>query len=147
MHKTSELIFDITSDIIVDKIKGLNTEIETTRKIIAITADIITDKVKKLTDITDNRIINSENINIYKKDKYINIASLYNTNNNTLIYNIIKENLLPSYDPENDFQIISETVEDVLFQITTSKNQLKALYNNSLNNYNLSILDITVNQY
>jgi len=70
------------------------------------------------------------------------IASLYNSTNNTLIYNIIKENLIPLYNPEKDFEIISEAVEDVVFQITTSKNQLKALYNISLNNYNLSILDI-----
>ena len=69
---------------------------------------------------------------------YINIASLYNTTNNTLIYNIIKENLIPSFNPKNDFEIISEALEDVVFQITTSKNQLKALNNNSFNNYNLS---------
>ena len=77
------------------------------------------------------------------KDKYINIRSLYNTTNNTLIYNIIKEDILPSYDPENDFEIISEAADDTIFQITTSKNQLKALMNSSLNDYNLSILDIS----
>ena len=86
--------------------------------------------------------INDILIDIYNKDNYINIASLYNSTNNTLIYNIIKENLIPLYNPEKDFEIISEAVEDVVFQITTSKNQLKALYNISLNNYNLSILDI-----
>ena len=80
---------------------------------------------------------------VYRKDKYINIASLYNTTNNTLIYNIIKESLIPLFDPENDFEIVKEAVDDFVFQITTSKNQLKALFNNSLNNYNLSIIDIS----
>ena len=32
-------------------------------------------------------------------------------------------------------EIISEAADDYLFQITTSHNQLKALYNSSLNNY------------
>ena len=95
------------------------------------------------TDSLTNIIINAEPIEINNHDNYINIASIYNTTNNTLIYNIIKENLIPSFNPKNDFEIISEAVEDVVFQITTSKNQLKALYNNSLNNYNLSILDIS----
>ena len=74
---------------------------------------------------------------------YIDIASLYNTTDNKLIYNIIKENLLPSYAPEKNFEIISEAVEDVIFHITTSKNLLKVLYNTSLNNYSLFILDIS----
>ena len=60
-----------------------------------------------------------------------------------MIYNIIKEDILPSYDPENDFEIISEAADDTIFQIITSKNQLKALMNSSLNDYNLSILDIS----
>ena len=33
-------------------------------------------------------------------------------------------------------------MDNVIYQITTSKNQLKALTNSSLNKYNLSILDI-----
>jgi len=74
---------------------------------------------------------------------YINITYLLNTTNNTLIYNIIKENLIPSFDPEKEFEILSEAFDDVVFQITTSKNQLKALTNNSLNYNNLSILDIS----
>ena len=67
---------------------------------------------------------------------------LYNVNDNTEIYDIIKEYYIPSYDPENDFEIINEGVDNVVFQITTLENQLKALFNDSLNNYNLSIIDI-----
>ena len=66
-----------------------------------------------------------------------NISSLYNIN-----YNIIKECLLPLYNPENDFELIREGENDIIFQITTSKNQLQALNDNSLNNYNLSIIDL-----
>ena len=133
----------MTSDIIEDRIKDLNKSMETTRNIITTTTDKIADIVQKLTDITDNKIIDLETIKVNNKDKYINIASIYNTTDNKLIYNIIRENLIPLFDPYNDFEIISEAVEDVVFQITTSKNQLKALYNTSLNNYNLSILDIS----
>ena len=86
---------------------------------------------------------NLENGNCELKNKYINIPSIYNVTNNTIIHNIIKENLLPSFDPENDFEIIGEAVENIVFQITTLKAQLKALNNNSLNNFNLSILDIS----
>ena len=103
------------------------------------TSCISSDKYLEDGNCIDNNIL----IKLYNKDKYIDIASLYNTTNNTLVYNIIKENLLPLYDPEKDFEVISEAVEDVVFQITTSKNQLKALYNTSLNNYSLSILDIS----
>ena len=103
------------------------------------TSCLSSDKYLEDGNCIDNNIL----IKLYNKDKYIDIASLYNTTNNTLVYNIIKENLLPLYDPEKDFEVISEAVEDVVFQITTSKNQLKALYNTSLNNYSLSILDIS----
>ena len=81
-----------------------------------------------------------ENIIIYN---YIDIPSLYNATDNSKVYDIIQENLLPSFEPENDNDIISEALNDVIFQITTSKNQLKELTENSMNNYNLSILDIS----
>ena len=81
-----------------------------------------------------------ENIIIYN---YIDIPSLYNATDNSKVYDIIQENLLPSFEPENDIDIISEALDDVIFQITTSKNQLKELTENSMNNYNLSILDIS----
>jgi hypothetical protein len=40
-----------------------------------------------------------------------------------MIYDIIKENILPLFDPENDFDLIIEAFDDIIFQITTSKNQ------------------------
>ena len=51
--------------------------------------------------------------------------------------------ILPLYELEYNFQVIAEGSDNVVFQITTSKNQLKTLMNNSLNNYDLSILDIS----
>ena len=85
---------------------------------------------------------NDPSIKICKHSNYNNLAALYNVNDNTEIYDIIKEYYIPSYDPENDFEIINEGVDNVVFQITTLENQLKALFNDSLNNYNLSIIDI-----
>ena len=38
---------------------------------------------------------------------------------------------------------MSEGIDNDIFQITTSKNQLLALNNNTLNNYNLSIIDVS----
>ena len=60
-----------------------------------------------------------------------------------MIYNIIVENLLPIFDPENDPEIIIEAVDNIIFQLTTSKNQLMELTDDSLNENNLSILDIS----
>jgi len=44
-----------------------------------------------------------ENIIIYN---YIDIPSLYNATDNSKVYDIIQENLLPSFEPENDNDII-----------------------------------------
>ena len=84
-----------------------------------------------------------DNGNCLLNIKYINITNLYNATSNIMIYDIIKENLIPSFDSENDFETISEAMDGVVFQITTSKSQLKALIDNSLNNNNLSIIDIS----
>ena len=144
--KNGNCILNIKNTYLSDEIYlGITTiDIKKTDIIIDKSKDIFRDVLTYLEkDISKNIITNLENIKIYNKDKYINIASLYNTTDNILIYNIIKENLLPFFDPEKDFQIISEAFDNIMFQITTSKNQLKALYNTSLNNYNLSILDIS----
>ena len=130
---------DKTTDILIDEILDYTTK-KTKSRFTDLEDNIATELSK---DFTTYITKNTENIKINLKDNYINIVSLYNTTNNSMIYNIIKENLLPSFDPENDFEIISEAVDDVVFQITTAKNQLKALNNISLNNYNLSILDIS----
>ena len=148
MATTKDLIKEITTILIPD-MTTYKEEVSTTNGIIG---DETTEIIKDFTrDVSTNIIINKindittyiENIKLKNKDKYINIASVYNTTNNTMIYNIIKENLLPSFDPKKYSEIISEAADDEVFQITTSKNQLKALTNSSLNNYNLSILDIS----
>ena len=116
--------------------------IDTTNKIVdsstkdvakILKSDITTDMMKDITTYVENIIIYN----------YIDIPSLYNATDNLKVYDIIQENLLPSFEPENDNDIISEALDDVIFQITTSKNQLKELTENSMNNYNLSILDIS----
>ena len=116
--------------------------IDTTNKIVdsstkdvakILKSDITTDMMKDITTYVENIIIYN----------YIDIPFLYNATDNSKVYDIIQENLLPSFEPENDNDIISEALDDVIFQITTSKNQLKELTENSMNNYNLSILDIS----
>ena len=132
--ETSILISEATTtELMRDKASILIPETTTTD----ITRDETTNILKNLT--TCENIIKS-----LSKDKYINIASLCNIKNNTMIYNIIVENLLPIFDPENDPEIIIEAVDNIIFQITTSKNQLMELTDDSLNENNLSILDIVI---
>ena len=147
-NELSNVITGKSTKIIEDKIKDTSYDKTTEKIIIYTTKDISKDITEDKTttdiekDLTTYIINNIETIKSYIKDNYINIASFYNTTNNTMIYNLISENLLLLFDPENDFEIISNTMDDVIYQITTSKNQLKALTNSSLNKYNLSILDI-----
>ena len=93
------------------------------------------------TDNTYNTYI-IDNFDNTENNKY-NITDNIDEVNNIITYEKIINDLIPNYDPETTFEIISEGDENVVFQITTSKNQLQALYNNSLNNNNLSIIDIS----
>ena len=117
IETTEDLTTDLTTNLIIENTK------ETTK-------DIFTSLTTDITTQIETTISNC-------KEKYINIYSLYYIN-----YNIIKECLLPWYVPENNFEIITKGEDDTIFQITTTKNQLEALNNNSLNNYNLSIIDL-----
>ena len=140
---TTDMVKDISTEIIFDT-TTTNIEKDITTELIP---DITTDIKKEIstdikTDIIKDISTCAETLKLYNKDKYINIASLCNITNNTMIYDIIKENILPLFDPENDFDLIVEAFDDIIFQITTSKNQIKELTNNSMNDYNLSKLDI-----
>ena len=144
---TTILIPEITTNNENDMTTILIPEISTNKEkdmTTILTPEITSDIMKDITTYEIKDITTYvENIKVHNKDNYINIPSLFNTTNNTVIYDIILENLLPSFEPDNDIEIVSEAADDVIFQITTSKNQLKALTNSSMNNYNLSILDIS----
>ena len=144
---TTILIPEITTNNENDMTTILIPEISTNKEkdmTTILTPEITSDIMKDITTYEIKDITTYvENIKVHNKDNYINIPSLFNTTNNTVIYDIILENLLPSFEPDNDIEIVGEAADDVIFQITTSKNQLKALTNSSMNNYNLSILDIS----
>ena len=144
---TTILIPEITTNNENDMTTILIPEISTNKEkdmTTILTPEITSDIMKDITTYEIKDITTYvENIKVHNKDNYINIPSLFNTTNNTVIYDIILENLLPSFEPDNDIEIVSEAADDVIFQITTSKNQLKALTNSSMNNYILSILDIS----
>ena len=64
--------------------------------------------------------------------------------NNTDIYNFIINQFLHEYSVDNKETQIFEGENNIIYQITTSKNEIELLKNNSSinNNYNLSIIDL-----
>ena len=67
---------------------------------------------------------------------------MINIENNTEIYNIIKNQIILEYSHDNKkSQVING--DNIIYQITTEKNELELLTNDYLlNNYSLSIIDI-----
>ena len=65
-------------------------------------------------------------------------------NNNSEIYNIIENQLIYEYSKENKKSQIIKGVNDIIFQITTDKNELELIMGNIslIDNYNLSIIDL-----
>ena len=64
-------------------------------------------------------------------------------NNNTEMLNKIKENILSSYDVEKSNILIMKGLDNIIFELTTNKNDLKLLQNQALAyNFNLSIIDL-----
>ena len=85
-------------------------------------------------------IISYDNLKILEST--INIIPNKDNYNNTQIYNMIIDNIIKGYSPKNEKSKIIEVIEKVIFQLTTSKNELELLKNNSSDNYNLSIIDL-----
>ena len=89
--------------------------------------------------------INSGSDVIYEcllDDTINNNCNFVNIKNNTEIFDIIKNNLLAIYNPENNKSQIIKGEENVIFQITNTKNELELLKGDFLNNQNISILDL-----
>lgn len=72
----------------------------------------------------------------------ITVCSIKDTNNNTEIYNIIKNQMLLTYSNRSDkIQLIEG--DNVIYQITTEKKELELLKNDDRSdNYTLSIIDL-----
>ena len=115
-NELSNVITGKSTEIIEDKIKDTSYDKTTEKIIIYTTKDISKDITEDKTttdiekDLTTYIINNIETIKSYIKDNYINIASFYNTTNNTMIYNLISENLLLLLNPENDFEIVIQWI-------------------------------------
>ena len=79
-------------------------------------------------------------------DDKTNICYEFNINeinNNTEMLNKIKENILSSYDVEKSNILVMEGLDNIVFELTTNKNDLKLLKNQVLvYNFNLSIIDL-----
>ena len=60
-------------------------------------------------------------------------------NKNSIIYNLIKENILQNYTGEN---VVIEAEDDYVFQLTSSINEKDAKDGKGSNNYNLSMIDL-----
>jgi len=70
------------------------------------------------------------------------LPNIENINNNKEIHDIIVDNLLQSYSGIDELNQIIEGKENIIYQLTNSENQLNLLKNKSLNNNNLSIIDL-----
>ena len=75
-------------------------------------------------------------------DNINNNCNFQNIENNTEILNIIKENIISLYSPDNKKSQVIKGDNNVIFQITNGKNELELLEGGFLNNQNLSILDL-----
>ena len=64
-----------------------------------------------------------------------------NIANNTDIHNLIIDNIISIYTPEIGTNIVVKGVDNNIFHITDTKNELELLKNMS-NNNNLSIIDL-----
>ena len=62
--------------------------------------------------------------------------------NNTEIYNIIKDDIIPTYPSINGENIIINGKENYIFQLTTVKNEINIINGNDKNEYNISIIDL-----
>ena len=75
-------------------------------------------------------------------DPLASICSI-NSNNNTEIYDVIRNQILSEYSPDNNKSQIIEGVDNIIYQITTEKNEIELLKNGDLSdNYSLSIIDL-----
>ena len=75
-------------------------------------------------------------------DTLNNICNFVDASNITEILDIIRNNLLSLYEPENKKSQIIKGDENIIFQLTNSKNELDLLQGNFLDNQNVSILDL-----
>ena len=88
--------------------------------------------------------VSNKNPIIYecKNDETSNCGFL-NINNNTEIFDILKNNLKNIYELDNGKGQIIQGENNMVFQVTNGNNELKLLKSGALNNKNLSIIDLT----
>ena len=95
---------------------------------------------------TQKRIqIDSNDEIIYEyilEDPWNTIFYFPNITNNTEIFNTIKNNIISLYNRKNGKSQICIGNENIIFQITNSKNELELLNGDFVNNRNISILDL-----
>ena len=75
-------------------------------------------------------------------DELNNNCNFLNIQNNSEIINIIKDNINLIYNPESGKSQIIKGENDTVFQITNAKNEKELLEDESLNNQNISIIDL-----
>ena len=111
-------------------------------------SEIITSSYKLINNDSISQILISTSSNskvIYeckREDSLINNCNFKNINNNTEIFDIIKNNIQYLYNSDNGKGQIIHGTNGQLFQITNGKNELELLKGEFLNNQNLSILDL-----
>ena len=73
----------------------------------------------------------------------VSACSIRGANNNTDIYNIIINQILSDYSPDNNKSQVIEGVDNTIYHLTTEKNEIELLNEGGLsNNYSLPIIDL-----
>ena len=99
----------------------------------------------KCVEECDNNYFNNQNNNINNNDvtNFCYEFQISGINDNTEIYNKIKDNILESYDAEKGNILVMEGFDNTVFEITTNVNELNLLNSPDLAyNFNLSIIDL-----
>ena len=90
----------------------------------------------------DENLIDQSIMTISSHKSDIAKESELNFDNNTHLYNIIIDNILSQYSPNEGKSMVFEGEENTTFQITSLKNELELLKNRSNNVEGLSIIDL-----
>jgi len=99
--------------------------------------------LKAETSLIEEKTFNQILFECFNDDTMINKCSLKNIYNNTEIYDILLNDILGTYSAETGKNIIIEGEDDIIFQITTEKNEIELINNqNESSDYNFSIIDL-----
>ena len=136
---------DIYSDLIENLLKSYPSDVNS---VVINNSDIYSDLKENLLKFysSDVNSVVIDDSDIYS-DLKENLLKFYSSDensvviNNSDIYRDLKENLLKSYSSDEN-SVVIKGEDNIVFQLTTTENELNILNGNYENEYNLSIIDL-----